>query len=343
MYTPELLAPAGSLEKLKIAVLYGADAVYCGGTHFGLRAASENFTLTEMRQGVAFAHARGAKVYVALNAFLRTRDIGPLGDYARELENIGVDAVIVSDAGAMHTIARHSRIPLHLSTQASCLNAGSARMWKEMGAVRLVLGREASLQDAQEIKAQVGVEIEMFVHGSMCMPAYAQAGIDSIKIEGRNKGPMYAAQSTRAYAQALGLLKEGAWTPEQLERLEADLRLISHRDYTQASLLSPAHGDSVYDKREGEEKTAEVAAVVRQVDERELLLEVRSAFATQDLLELVPFQGPAVRLDLSSLQRAVDGSSVERTRPGLLVRVPRPLGADAQAWNLVRRPLEARP
>ncbi len=139
---PEVLAPAGSLDKLKVAVLYGANAVYVGGQKFGLRTAADNFTENELREGMAFAHARGAKVYVVLNSFLHDKDLAELPDFVEFLEEIGTDAVIVSDLGVVRTVRAHSRIPIHISTQASTLNVHSALLWKEAGAGRSVLGRE---------------------------------------------------------------------------------------------------------------------------------------------------------------------------------------------------------
>src|SRR6476620_7102625 len=116
MFIPEVLAPAGSLEKLKVAVLYGANAVYVGGQKFGLRTAADNFTLEELREGVEFAHQRGAQVYVVLNSFLHDKDLSELPEFVRFLEEIGVNAVIVSDLGVVKTVRAHSSIPVHVST-----------------------------------------------------------------------------------------------------------------------------------------------------------------------------------------------------------------------------------
>lgn len=166
---PELLAPAGNLERLKVAVLYGADAVYLGGQRYGLRARADNFTRTELEQGVAFAHSRGARVYVTLNAFLHDHDFEGFADYCRFLEEIGVDAVIASDLGVIRTIQSSSNLTIHLSTQASCLNTHAARAWRALGVKRIVLGREVSIVEAARIKHLADVEVELFVHGAMCM------------------------------------------------------------------------------------------------------------------------------------------------------------------------------
>jgi len=152
IWTPELLSPAGSLEKLKVSILYGADAVYLGGQKFGLREASENFTVTELIEGVEFAHSRKRKVYVVLNSFLHDKDLTELPEFLKLLEDLKVDAVIVSDLGVITEIQKHSNLVIHLSTQASCLNIASAKLWKVMGVERIVLGREVTISEAREIK-----------------------------------------------------------------------------------------------------------------------------------------------------------------------------------------------
>lgn len=169
MFRPEVLAPAGNLFKLKTAVRYGADAVYCAGRRFGLRSAADNFTASELHQGCRFAHERGAKVYVVLNAFLFDEELAGLPPFLAELEETGVDAVIVSDLGVVETVRRHSRLAIHLSTQSSTLNVAAARFWRARGVSRIVLGREVAIEEAGRIKRDAGVEVELFIHGAMCM------------------------------------------------------------------------------------------------------------------------------------------------------------------------------
>ncbi len=166
---PELLAPAGSLEKLKVAVLYGAHAVYLGGQKFGLRSAAENFTTDELIEGVGFAHARGSKVYVVLNGFLHDKDMDELPAFLVLLQELKVDAVIISDLGVLNLVKETTDLTIHLSTQASCLNIEAAKLWKQMGVERIVLGREVTLTEAARIKQASGLEVEVFIHGSMCM------------------------------------------------------------------------------------------------------------------------------------------------------------------------------
>ena len=193
---PELLSPAGNLEKLKIAINYGADAVYLGLQKFGLRSAAENFNLSELNEGVQYAHQRNAKVFVVLNAYLHDKELEELPAYLKEMEAAGVDAVIVSDLGVVKCVLNHSSIPVHLSTQASCLNYRSAKLWKDMGAERIVLGREISLEQAAKIKEKVDIELEMFIHGSMCM-AYSGNCVISNYTQGRDSNRGGCAHSCR--------------------------------------------------------------------------------------------------------------------------------------------------
>lgn len=168
-WIPELLAPAGNLEKCKIALLYGADAVYLSGQKFGLRAASANLCESELIDAVTFAHHLQKKVYVTLNGFLHQQDLEELPEFVRFLEQIQVDAVIISDLGVFHVVHTHSQIPIHISTQASVVNQYSAKLWKQLGAKRIIVGRELTLQEGYTIHQEADVEVEMFIHGAMCM------------------------------------------------------------------------------------------------------------------------------------------------------------------------------
>ena len=169
MWKPELLAPAKNLERLKVAVTYGADAVYVGGQKYGLRTRADNFSDYDLEYGVNFAHENDAKVYLTLNAFLHDDDFEGLAEYCQFLESISVDGVIVSDLGVLRVVKRSSDIDIHLSTQASCLNSYAGQMWKQFGVKRLIVGREVSVVEGGAIRAQTGVDVEMFVHGAMCM------------------------------------------------------------------------------------------------------------------------------------------------------------------------------
>ena len=169
---PEILAPAGNLEILKTAVIYGADAVYIGGEAFGLRAAAHNFDAKEMREGIGFAHEHGAKVYVTANILAHNDDISGVKDYFNELKDIRPDAVIIADPGVF-ALAKEiiPEIPRHVSTQSNNVNYATFLFWQQMGAERVVTGRELSLQEIKDIRSNIpdDLEIETFVHGAMCM------------------------------------------------------------------------------------------------------------------------------------------------------------------------------
>ena len=172
MRKTELLIPAGSLEVLKIAVLYGADAVYIGGEAFGLRAKAQNFSLEEMGEGIRFAHSRGVKVYVTANILAHNRDLAGVEEYFRELKELGPDALIISDPGVF-LIARRvlPGMEIHISTKANNTNYQTYRFWWELGAKRVVCARELSLEEIKEIRENIPreMEIESFIHGAMCI------------------------------------------------------------------------------------------------------------------------------------------------------------------------------
>lgn len=166
----ELLSPAGSMDKLKVSLRYGADAVYIGGKAFNLRAKSSNFSNAALAEAVTYAHALGKRVYVTLNILAHDREIRALPKFVAHLEQIGVDAVIVADLGVIDIVQENSSLPIHISTQASTTNWRTVRMWQRLGAKRVVLAREVSLDEIKRIKDQVPeMELEVFVHGAMCM------------------------------------------------------------------------------------------------------------------------------------------------------------------------------
>ena len=164
----ELLAPAGDLERLKIAFLYGADAVYVGGDLFSLRANADNFSLDELKEGVKLAHSLGKKLYVTVNIVMHNKELSHILDYLLELDKIGVDAIIASDPAIIDLALKKTNLCVHLSTQASTINREAALFWKNLGVSRIVLARECSRDDIQDILDNVDIEIECFVHGAMC-------------------------------------------------------------------------------------------------------------------------------------------------------------------------------
>ena len=165
----ELLAPAGNLERLKIALLYGADAVYFGGRNYSLRANAKNLDLPEIKEACDYAHKLGKKVYVTVNIVFHTEDITGLTDYLKELAKCEVDAIIVSDPLVIDIINdNHINLKVHISTQYSTINYETVMFWKELGVERVVLGRECHRDEIKEIIDKTGIEIETFIHGAMC-------------------------------------------------------------------------------------------------------------------------------------------------------------------------------
>lgn len=296
----ELLAPAGDLEKLMIAVDYGADAVYFGGDAFSLRAGADNFTPEEMKKGILYAHQRNVRCYLAVNIFAHNEDIEPLQAYLLSIKDFGIDGLIVSDPGII-TMAKEIMpdTELHLSTQANMTNYKTAEFWHQTGILRLVLARELSMAEIAEIRAKIPdeMELEAFGHGAMCMsysgrcllsnfmvgrdanrgncahpcrykyalveekrpgeylpieednrgtyilnandlcmiehiPKMVEAGISSLKIEGRMKSVFYVAVVVQAYRKALDAYyadpKNYEFKPEWLE----ELHMASHRAFT---------------------------------------------------------------------------------------------------------------
>ncbi len=391
-WTSELLSPAGSLEKLKVAVLYGANAVYLGGQKFGLRQASDNFTTDELAEGVQFAHLRGCKVYVVLNSFLHDKDLQELPPFLELLETLKVDAVIVSDLGVIATIQKYSKLIIHLSTQASCLNSNAALFWKEMGVSRIVLGREVTIQEAKKIKEATGLEIEMFIHGSMCMSysgncvisnytqgrdsnrggcaqscrfeysidfekekdlktffmsskdlegirlieEFIDAGIDSLKVEGRNKSHHYAGTISKVYSDALKYYKiHGNFLTSDMLLWEKELRKISHRDYTTGSLDQYAGSDSIYDERQHDEHEYVVCGIILEVvKDLHILLDVKSAFYPGDILELMPFNESIQDYKVDFIE-TLSGTHIVKTKPGTVVKIP--YHPHALPWNIIRK------
>ena len=306
---PELLSPAGDLERLRYAVCYGADAVYCGMPEFGMRSAPENFTPEQLAEGVLFAHARGRKVYLTLNTLPTNEEFRRLPDAIKAAVEAGVDAFIVADIGVLAACKKYAPdIDVHFSTQMGITNYGAATAAWEMGAKRVVLARELSLQDIAVIRDHTPpqLELEAFVHGAMCMSIsgrcllsnymagrdanrgqcaqpcrwkyylseekrpgqyfeigetsegsyilnandlctapfldlICQAGVDSLKIEGRAKTFYYVASVTAAYRKALDayLADPGCEQFDLPENVYEELDRTSHRHYSPGFYFGP--------------------------------------------------------------------------------------------------------
>ncbi|HBB33542.1 MAG TPA: peptidase U32 [Cyanobacteria bacterium UBA8803] len=381
MKKPELLAPAKNLERLKVAIAYGADAVYLGGQQYGLRARADNFTDTELAQGTTFAHQHNAKVYVTLNAFLHDADFEGLSNYCQFLTSLGVDGVIVSDLGVLRVIRQSSTLPIHLSTQASCLNSYAAYLWKEMGVKRLIVGRELSIAEAGAIREQSGIDVEMFAHGAMCM-AYSgnctisnfTAGRDSnrggciqscrlpyqlqsndrqpdnlvtfmssrdlwgiyqigeffkhqicsLKIEGRMKSSFYVALTCKVYRKLIDAYAAGTLNANLLNQAATELQSVPHRDYFSGSLETPAGQDSVFGQLSGiNTGTHQYLGMIMEAMPDEIILQLVEPLAVGEEIEIVPFQGEAIRWKVQQLY-SVTGDRLEFMRKDSIVRIPKP-------------------
>ncbi len=360
----ELLSPAGDMERLKMSLAYGADAVYLAGSDFGMRAFAGNFTPDEMKQAVELCHSKGVSIHVTCNTMPRNDEVARLPEWLEYLQDLGVDAAIVADVGVLSLLKKHApRVKAHISTQASISNYQAARAWYELGASRVILARELFLDEIREIRAKAPkeLEIEAFVHGAMCVsysgrcllsnymtgrdanrgacaqpcrykyalveekrpgeyfpigedeggafimnsrdmcmidhiPELMEAGLDSLKIEGRSKSAYYAAVVTAAYRHAI----DAAAAEQPLDPVwRAEIDKVSHRPYSTGFYFGqPGQytGDARYIRE------WQVVAIVTACDSSGMAtLSLRNKFAVGDPLELVgpdvaavPFTAPAM-------------------------------------------------
>ena len=196
---PEILSPAGNFEKMRAAILYGADAVYLAGSRFGMRAAADNFTVDELCEAVEYAHARGVKVYLTLNTMPREDEYPALREYLTELSEIAIDAMIIADVGVLFLVRELlPNMEIHISTQANAVSAAACLAWYKLGAKRVVLARELTLEEIKAIRAGVpdDLELECFVHGSMCI-SYSGRCLLSNHLIGRDANRGMCAQPCR--------------------------------------------------------------------------------------------------------------------------------------------------
>ena len=361
MRLPELLIPASSLEVLKVAVTFGADAVYVGGEAFGLRAKAKNFSMEDMAEGIQFAHEHGVKVYVTANILAHNRDLDAAREYFKELKAIGPDALIISDPG-MFMIAREvcPEIDIHISTQANNVNYMTFLFWQEQGAARVVTGRELSLEEIRQIRDHIpdSLEIETFVHGAMCisysgrcllsnfftvrdanqgacthpcrwkysvveetrpgeyMPVYenergtyifnskdlcmidhlpdlVEAGVDSLKIEGRMKTALYVATVARTYRKALDDLAQGREVYEKnLPWYEQQITGCTYRRFTTGFFYGkPDDTAQIYDSNTYE-KDYVYLGITGKADENGVFdLEQKNKFSVGEIIEIMKPDG----------------------------------------------------
>ncbi len=346
----ELLAPAGTMDKLKTAFYFGADACYFAGTKYGLRAYAGNFTDDNLKESVEYAHKMGKKAYITVNIIAHNEDFDGMADYIRFLDSIKVDGVIVADIGIIKLIRETCpNLPVHVSTQANITNKYSAKFFCDLGVTRLVLARELSVKEIKEIRDYIPkeVEIEAFVHGAMCIsysgrcllsnymcgrdsnkgacvqacrweytiheksrdneeyPIYEDnrgtyilnskdlnmlqhikeledAGVTSLKIEGRMKSVYYVATVVNAYRRAIDSLGTGAST----DQLMAELNKTSHRKYTTGFYYGSNDKECL--ESSSPVQTHEFMAVVIGKNENgKVLIEQRNRFKVGDTLEVL--------------------------------------------------------
>ncbi|MHC1717056.1 MAG: U32 family peptidase [Acidaminococcaceae bacterium] len=367
---PELLAPAGNMEKCKMALIYGADAIYLGGNKFGLRAFAANFSMAEIKEAAEFAHNLGKKVYVTVNIFAHNEDIAELPEYLLSLEEAGVDALLISDFGVWN-IARQvvPNMPLHVSTQANTCNWAAAEAWKNLGAERVVLARELSIAEISEINKKCDVELEVFVHGAMCIsysgrcylssyltgrdgnlgecaqvcrwnyqlveenrpdqafsieedergtyimnskdlclleliPELAEAGVNSLKIEGRMKSVHYVATVVSVYRKAIdswysnpkGFSVKSEWKDE--------LEKVSHRPYFYGFAVNkPDENGQIY-TTSSYVQTRDFVGIVTDYDKETntAYIEQRNKMVAGEILEVLMPDGTLLEIELNDMR-----------------------------------------
>jgi putative protease len=381
----ELLAPAGNREKMETVFHYGADAAYFGLQKFNLRKFADNFADDEIHEAVRFAHGLGKRLYATLNIIPFESDLAELPAAVRLLDSAGVDGVIVSDLGVLDVVKEHSRLPVHVSTQASNTNWRSVRQWHRLGAKRVVLAREVPIDDIKRIKDAVPeIEIEVFVHGAMCMAfsghcflsahlagrdansggcaqscrwKYAlveqnrpgeyipieetergtyvfnardlctvefldkllDAGVDSLKIEGRVKGIHYAATTTKIYKEALRRWQQGSFAVD--EKWITELMTVSNRGFTSGFFLGKP---TVRDLNTTETQyyfTHVLAAKVEQdLGNNEYVLWARSPFHRNLPTEWIPVDAPVCDVSFESFLNHETGEVMDLAHPNYRVR-----------------------
>lgn len=285
MKIPELVVPAGSPDKLKAALDYGADAVYLSGKQFGLRNYADNFDNKELETAVKEVKERGKKVYVAVNAFCRNNQLHELETFFIFLSHLAVDAVIVSDPGVIRLVQKICpHIPVHLSTQANTTNYESVLFWRESGVKRIILARELSMHEIKEIADQAPLELELFVHGALCM-AYAGKCYLSAYLEGRESNQGMCAQICRREFAVMQTEDDGTYMP-----IEFDLDttyIFNQRDLCLIEFL-PRIVQMGIDaiKIEGRMKTVYYVAAVTRIYREALDILKHDEVLTPELLEL---------------------------------------------------------
>lgn len=262
---PELLAPAGDLEKLQMAIAYGADAVYVGGKEFSLRANAKNFDLPQLRQAIDYAHSKNVKVYVSVNIFANNRDFAGLGEYLLALKEMGADAVIVADIGVLNIARKIPGLEIHISTQANVTNYQSALLYKELGASRVILARELSFAEIREVNDRTApLETEVFVHGAMCVSYSGRCLLSNYMTQGRDANRGDCAQPCRWKYHLVEEMRPGEYLPVYED--EGGTHIFNSKDLCVIEYIPELVASGVTSlKIEGRMKTAYYVAMVTKV------------------------------------------------------------------------------
>lgn len=401
---PELLIPAASLEVLKTAVMFGADAVYIGGETFGLRAKAKNFSAEDMKEGIAFAHARGVRVYVTANILAHNRDLDGVREYFQELKEIRPDALIIADPG-VYDIAVEvcPEIERHISTQANNTNYGTYRFWHRQGARRVVAARELSMEELAELRRKIPkeLEIEVFVHGSMCisysgrcllsnyftgrdanqgacthpcrwkyavveetrpgeyMPVYendrgtyifnskdlcmiehipelVEAGMDSLKIEGRMKTALYVATVARTYRKALDDYRESPETyRKNLPWYQEQISNCTYRQFTTGFFFGrPDENTQIYHENTYV-KDYTYLGIIGEERDGLYRIEQRNKFSVGEQIEIMKPDGRNVEVRVGRIvnEDGEEQESAPHAKQVLYVE----LGTEAEKYDILRR------
>ena len=350
----ELLSPAGDLERLKIACLYGADAVYIGGRSYSLRANANNFSLEEIEEGCLFAHKLHKKVYLTLNIVFHNEDIDGVYDYIQKVVEAGIDAFIVSDLFIVKYIKEHfPKVEVHLSTQASTTNYESVKFLKNEGIDRVVLAREVNLKDIKEIIDKTGIDIEVFIHGAMCtfmsgrcvlsnyftnrdsnrggcaqicrynfdidgkpftmavkdlnasylIKNMIEAGIKSLKIEGRMRSAYYLATVISSYRKIIDSYYNGTLNSEIINYENKILSRVSNRDNSTHFYLKDADKDDQYYSGHWEISNQDYLGFVLEYhkNDKRCIFSQRNYFSSGDTVVILTPDGRRIKKVISKL------------------------------------------
>ncbi len=414
---PELLIPASSLEVLKVAVLYGADAVYIGGEMYGLRAKAKNFSREDMAAGIRFAHEHGKKVYVTANITAHNRDLAGVAEYFRELSCLDVaedgtpirpDALIISDPGVFDLAKEYApEIDVHISTQANNVNYGTYRFWKRMGATRVVSARELSLAEIKELRENIpdDLEIETFIHGAMCIsysgrcllsnyftgrdanlgacthpcrwkyylmeenrpgeylpvfendrgtyifnskdlcmieyiPEIVDAGIDSLKVEGRMKTALYVAAVARTYRRAIDDFFESPIKyMDNLEYYRQEIAKCTYRQFTTGFFFDKPKADAqIYDNNVYVKEYTYLGIVGSVTEDGAAALEQRNKFTVGETVEIMRKNGDNIAAEVLEIKDE-EGNLMESC-PHPKQKIFVKFSAEVEEFDLIRQKAE---